>query len=76
MRQSLLFIFLLSVCSVQAQFKKLTFDPNVKINAGEKNIQLVKPQTNAQPKIHNTIEYAAMDLSAVAALKSDLLPVY
>ena len=74
MRQSLLFIFLLSVCSVQAQFKKLTFDPNVKINAGEKNIQLVKQQTNAQPKIHNTIEYTAMDLSAVAALKSGLTP--
>jgi len=74
MRQSLLFVFLLSVCSVQAQFKKLTFDPNVKINTGEKNIQLVKPQSNTQPKIHNSIEYASMDLSAVAALKSGLTP--
>jgi Zn-dependent metalloprotease len=74
MRQSLLFVFLISVCSVQAQFKKLTFDPNVKINAGEKNIQLVKPQTNAQPKTHNSVEYASMDLSAVAALKSGLTP--
>jgi len=74
MRHFFLFVFFLSVCTSHAQFKKIIFDPNVKISAGEKNIQLLKPQTNAVPRIHTSSDYAALDLSAVVAIKSGLRP--
>lgn len=74
MRPFLLFIFLLFVSTTHAQFKKIIFDPNVKINAGEKNIQHLKKSENVDKNNQGGSEYTALDMSAVAAIKSGLKP--
>lgn len=72
----LIAILLLNTIFIQAQFKKVDFDPTIKISQEERTINLVKP-TNQESSLtnnHINLSYKSMPEGSLEALKSGLKP--
>jgi len=74
MRHFYLFILLLLSFSINAQFKKVTFDPNLKISEELKKIQLVKPIKSNEADLKSGIVFKTLDVALVSAIKAGLKP--
>lgn len=72
----LIAVMLLNTIFIQAQFKKVDFDPSVKINKEDIKLNLVKPQKQESTDIKNDINvvYKSLNDGGLESLHSGLKP--
>ncbi len=74
MRHICTFYFIILTFTFQAQFKKITFDPSVKINPEDKKLELVRNQEDLTLKNHPEFKLRTMEFLSSATLNSGLKP--